>query len=55
MTLGDAEKLAMNCLKQVMEEKINKTNVEMCVITTQDKKFTERNEEYIANIIKQLP
>lgn len=33
MKLHEAQKLALEILKQVMEEKINETNVELCVIT----------------------
>lgn len=33
MKLHEAQKLAFDVLKQVMEEKINSTNVEMAVIT----------------------
>lgn len=38
-----------------MEEKIDKKNVELCVIPTSTKKFTERNEDYIDEILKKLP
>lgn len=34
MTLAEAEKLVMQVLKNVMEEKINSDNVELAVITT---------------------
>ncbi|KRX01421.1 hypothetical protein PPERSA_01324 [Pseudocohnilembus persalinus] len=55
LTLEEAENLALLCLKQVMEEKIDKKNVELCVIPTSTKKFTERNEDYIDEILKKLP
>ncbi len=33
MTLAEGQKLALEVLKQVMEEKINGTNVEMATVT----------------------
>ena len=39
MGLEDAEKLALNCLKETMEEKISKNNVEMMVISAKEKKI----------------
>ncbi|EGR31210.1 proteasome alpha subunit, putative [Ichthyophthirius multifiliis] len=54
LTLLEAEKLALNCLKQVMEEKINKKNVELCVISTANPIYTERSPEYVEEIIKNL-
>jgi len=32
MTLAEAEERALKILKQVMEEKVNSTNVEVCVV-----------------------
>jgi 20S proteasome alpha/beta subunit len=43
MTLRDAEKLALNCLKQVMEEKISKDNVELVVIPRATCRVTPRS------------
>ena len=37
MTLEEAEKLAVNSLKDVMEDKINVDNCELCVIPTSTK------------------
>ena len=54
MTLAEAEKCAMQILKQVMEEKISSTNVELAVVTAEDKKFTLRDEQYLNGIIESL-
>jgi 20S proteasome subunit alpha 5 len=43
LTLVEAEKLALNCLKQVMEENITNTNVELVVVPTSTKKYTQRD------------
>ncbi len=37
-----------------MEEKINKNNVELCVISTASRVYTERSPEYVDEIIKNL-
>jgi len=55
LTLVECEALALNCLKQVMEEKINKINVELCVIPVETKRFTPRDPEYVDKILKKLP
>jgi len=39
MTLKEAQKLALQILKQVMEEKISSTNVELACVTTADQTF----------------
>lgn len=36
MTLKEAEKLALKVLKQVMEEKLNSTNVQLASVTPKD-------------------
>jgi 20S proteasome subunit alpha 5 len=41
MTLQEAETLSLTILKQVMEYKINSTNVEIACITVQNPKFRE--------------
>jgi len=51
MSLIDAEKLAVSCLKQVMEEKISRINVELCVISKAERVFTVREPEYINSIL----
>jgi 20S proteasome subunit alpha 5 len=55
LTLEEAETLALSCLKQVMEEKINKTNIELAVIPTSTRKFTSRPVDYVEKILKKLP
>ena len=54
MSLADTEKLAISALKQVMEEKISKDNVELSVIPVSDKKFTQRSSSYIESIVRSL-
>ena len=54
MTLKDAEKMTLQILKQVMEEKINNTNIELAVIETTDRKLKSRAPEYLEEIIKTL-
>eukprot|EP00300_Choanocystis_sp_HF-7_P030334 c39151_g1_i1.p1 GENE.c39151_g1_i1~~c39151_g1_i1.p1 ORF type:complete len:255 (+),score=41.79 c39151_g1_i1:35-766(+) len=39
MTLEEAETLALSTLKQVMEEKITASNVEIAAVTTKDRQF----------------
>lgn len=39
MTLAEAKKLALEILKQVMEEKVNAVNVELAVVTTEEAEF----------------
>lgn len=39
MTLAEAKKLALNVLKQVMEDKINGVNVELATVDTATAKF----------------
>jgi 20S proteasome subunit alpha 5 len=54
MTLKEAEKLAMQVLKNVMEDKINKSNVELCAVTTSEKVFKVFGEDYVETVIKTL-
>ncbi|CAD8113084.1 unnamed protein product [Paramecium primaurelia] len=54
LTLEQAERLAILCLKNVMEEKINNKNVELAVITTVEKRFTQRTPEQIQNLIDKV-
>ena len=39
MTFEEAETLAIKTLKQVMEEKLNDTNIEVAAVKTDTKKF----------------
>ena len=48
MSLKDAEKLALTSLKETMEEKITKNNVEMMVISSETKKVERRKPQEVA-------
>jgi len=54
LKLHEAEKMALEVLKQVMEEKISSTNVEVGVITTTNKLFTLRTKDEIESQLKNL-
>jgi len=54
MTLKEAEKLVLQVLKNVMEEKITKENVELSVVKTDTKRFEYRNASYVDTIITSL-
>ena len=54
MTLEEAETLALKIVKQVMEEKINNTNVEMAAIT-KEKGFHIYPFEKLQKVIERLP
>lgn len=54
MTLAEAEKLVLQVLKNVMEEKIAKENVEVAVVRTDTRQLETRSAEYVENIIKGL-
>ena len=54
MTLAEAEKLVLQTLKQVMEEKITTDNVEMCVIRADTKQLEYRSSEFIEGILSTL-
>ena len=54
MTLAEAEKLVVQALKQVMEEKISTENVELCVIRSDTKVVDNKSQEYIGQILNQL-
>lgn len=45
MSLQDAKKLALNSLKETMEEKISRSNVEMMVISTETQKVERVSAE----------
>jgi len=53
MTLKEACKSALTILKQVMEEKLNSTNVEMCTVTPGNL-FRMYTKEELENIIKDI-
>eukprot|EP01098_Paradermamoeba_levis_P006304 TRINITY_DN2619_c0_g1_i1.p1 TRINITY_DN2619_c0_g1~~TRINITY_DN2619_c0_g1_i1.p1 ORF type:complete len:264 (+),score=84.00 TRINITY_DN2619_c0_g1_i1:60-794(+) len=54
MTLKEAETLALSILKQVMEEKINPTNVEIAVVRADTKKFQIYSKEQTEEILRTL-
>lgn len=54
MTLAEAEKLVLQVLKNVMEEKINKENVEVQVIRTDTRQLETRPQAYVDTIIAGL-
>jgi len=54
ITLKEAEKLALGTLKQVMEEQVNATNVEIGAVTTATGKFRIYNKEELSAIIDSL-
>lgn len=54
MSLVDAEKLVLQVLKNVMEEKITNENIEIAVVKTDTKKLEFRSQEYVQPIIDSL-
>jgi len=54
MTLKRAEALALETLKEVMEEKLNSTNVEIAVIPTDTGKFQIYNKEKLEEIMTRM-
>lgn len=54
ISLADAEKLVIKTLKQVMEEKITKETVEVCVIKADTKTLEYRTIEQINQILETL-
>ena len=54
MTLEQVEKMCLEILKQVMEEKINCRNVEMACIPVDTLKFRRYSEEQIQEILNNL-
>ena len=54
MTLAEAERLVLNVLKSVMEEKISKENVEVTVVRTDTRLLENRSQDYINNILTTL-
>ena len=51
MSLADAEKLCLQVLKNVMEERITKDNIELAVVTTEKKVLETREPDYVQGII----
>jgi 20S proteasome subunit alpha 5 len=54
MSLQEAETLALQILKAVMEEKINSTNVEIASITVAHPRFRVYGKDEVQTIIDQL-
>jgi len=54
MSLVEAEKLALQTLKSVMEEKIAKDNIELAVVTINSKKLEVRGVDYVGNLVAGL-
>jgi len=54
MTIPEAQKLALEVLKQVMEEKISASNVEMSVLLTADAKFRICEKDEVEATIARL-
>jgi len=54
LTLAEAEKIALQILKEVMEDKITDTNVELAVVPVNTGKFTLRTPQDIAAILPSL-
>jgi len=55
MSLQEAETLALTCLRQVMEEKLSKDNIEVAKITATSKKFEILAGPAIEEVIQRLP
>ncbi len=53
MTLAEAQKLVLKVLKQVMEEKLNSTNIELAVVD-KAKGFRILKPEEVAPLIDEL-
>jgi 20S proteasome subunit alpha 5 len=54
MPLADAEKLVLQILKAVMEERIDKENVEVMVIPTATRKCVKRTQQQLDAVIRTL-
>eukprot|EP00931_Biecheleriopsis_adriatica_P081572 TRINITY_DN5491_c0_g1_i2.p1 TRINITY_DN5491_c0_g1~~TRINITY_DN5491_c0_g1_i2.p1 ORF type:complete len:270 (-),score=70.33 TRINITY_DN5491_c0_g1_i2:71-880(-) len=55
MTLKEAEILALTVLRQVMEEKLSKTNVEVGIVPTSTKQFKVYSPDELEELIGRLP
>jgi 20S proteasome alpha/beta subunit len=54
MSLEDAKKLALSALKETMEEKISRNNVEMMVISAQNKLVERVSADEIKRYLEKL-
>jgi len=55
MTIAEAETLALTVLRQVMEERLSKINIEVATVRTDTKRFKVYSMEELDGIIKRLP
>merc|ERR1711972_772103 len=55
MNLQEAQTLALTVLRQVMEEKITKENIEVAVISAATKKFHQMTYAELDDVIQRLP
>merc|ERR1712113_1286316 len=55
MTMKEAETLALTVLRQVMEEKLSKTNIEVGCVSKEHPKFKMYSESELEDVIKALP
>ena len=55
MSIEDGEKLALLCLKQVMEDTIRPSLVDLVIVDIKNKTFTRRERTYKDQIITNLP
>merc|ERR1711953_1417945 len=54
MTLKEALKAALTILKQVMEEKLTDTNIEICTVSKTDGKFKIFNKEEMLKAVEDI-
>ena len=47
LSLNESIEMALSILKQVMEEGINNSNIEVCVVSIQEKKFKSLAEDEV--------
>ena len=55
MSLEDAQKLALNALKQAMEAKIETGLVQLAVIPKATRRLEIKSENYVADLLRTLP
>merc|ERR1712070_1326106 len=55
LTLVEAETLAMKVLKQVMEEKLTSTNVEIAAVSAETRRFKVYDTEALEAVIARIP
>jgi len=54
MTVKEALKVALTILKQVMEEKLTDTNIEICTILTENQEFKIFNKEEMLKAVEEI-